>query len=99
MELGLKGRKALVTAASRGLGRACAESLAREGAEVFIAARTEAGLADLNRQIGGAACSVTDVSKGEQVEALVKAAVAALGGLDILVVNAGGAPPGKLDQI
>lgn len=99
MELGLKGRKALVTAASRGLGRACAESLAREGAEVFIGARDEAGLADLNRRVGGAGYRVTDVSEREQVEALVNDAVAALEGLDILVVNAGGAPPGKLDQV
>ena len=99
MELGLKGRKALVTAASRGLGRACAESLAREGAEVFIASRDEGGLADLNQRIGGAGYRVTDVSEKEQVEALVNDAVAALEGLDILVVNAGGAPPGKLDEV
>jgi 3-oxoacyl-[acyl-carrier protein] reductase len=99
MELGLKGRRALVTAASRGLGRACAESLAREGANVFTAARDEAGLADLDRRIGGAGYRVTDVSVKEQVEALVQDAVAALGGLDILVVNAGGAPPGTLEQV
>jgi 3-oxoacyl-[acyl-carrier protein] reductase len=99
MELGLKGRRALVTAASRGLGRACAEALAREGAAVFVAARDEAGLVELNRRIGGAGYQVTDVSVKEQVEALVTAAVKALGGLDILVVNAGGAPPGTLDQV
>ena len=99
MELGLKGRRALVTAASRGLGRACAEALAREGAAVFIAARDETGLAELNRRIGGAGYRVTDVSVREQVATLVSAAVEALGGLDILVVNAGGAPPGTLDQI
>jgi 3-oxoacyl-[acyl-carrier protein] reductase len=99
MELGLKGRRALVTAASRGLGRACAEALAREGASVFIAARNEAGLVELSRRIGGAGYRVTDVSVREQVEALVGDAVEALGGLDILVVNAGGAPPGTLDQV
>jgi 3-oxoacyl-[acyl-carrier protein] reductase len=99
MELGLKGRRALVTAATRGLGRACAEALAREGASVFVAARDEAGLDELNRRIGGAGYRVTDVSRKEQVEALVAAAVQALEGLDILVVNAGGAPPGTLDQV
>ena len=99
MDLGLKGRKVLVTAASRGLGRACAEALAREGASVFVAARDEPGLVELNRRLGGAGYRVTDVSVKEQVEALVNAAVAALGGLDILVVNAGGAPPGTLDQV
>jgi 3-oxoacyl-[acyl-carrier protein] reductase len=99
MELGLKGRKALVTAATRGLGRACAEALAREGAAVFVGARDEAGLAELNHRIGGAGYRVADVSVKEQVEALVGAAVEALGGLDILVVNAGGAPPGTIDQV
>ena len=99
MELGLKGRRALVTAASRGLGRACAEALAREGAAVFLAARDEAALAELNERIGGAGYRATDVSVKEQVESLVAAAVAALGGLDILVVNAGGAPPGTIDQV
>jgi 3-oxoacyl-[acyl-carrier protein] reductase len=99
MDLGLKGRKALVTAASRGLGRACAETLSREGAEVFISARDEAALADLNDRIGGAGYRAADVSVKSEVEALVAAAVQALEGLDILVVNAGGAPPGLLEEL
>lgn len=99
MELGLKGRRALVTAASRGLGRACAEALAAEGARVFTAARDEAQLKELESQIGGAGHRVADVSVRSEVEELVAAATDAMGGLDILVVNAGGAPAGTLDQV
>jgi 3-oxoacyl-[acyl-carrier protein] reductase len=99
MDLGLQGRRALVTAASRGLGRACAEALAHEGVKVFTCARDEAALEELERQIGGAGHRVADVSDKAQVEATVGAAVEAMGGLDILVVNAGGAPPGTLDQV
>jgi len=99
MELGLAGRRALVTAASRGLGRACAEALAAEGAAVFVASRDEAALRDPDEAIGGAGHRATDVSVASEVEALVAAAVEALGGLDILVVNAGGAPAGTLEQI
>lgn len=99
MDLGLKGRRALVTAASRGLGRACAEALALEGARVFTCARDEAALAELDAKIGGAGHRVADVSRKEEVEALVREAVEVLGGLDILVVNAGGAPAGTLEQV
>ncbi len=99
MELGLKGRRALVTAASRGLGRACAEALVREGAQVFISSRDETALSDLAAQLGAAGHRAGDVSKAADVDAVVDAAVETLGGLDILVVNAGGAPPGTLDQL
>jgi len=99
MDLGLKGRKALVTAATRGLGRACAEALAREGADVFISARDEAALAGLDASLGGTGHLAADVSQKDQVEALVERAVRVMSGLDILVVNAGGAPAGTLDQV
>lgn len=99
MDLGLQGRKALVTAASRGLGRACAEALAREGARVFISARGGDALADLAARIGAAGHRVCDLTDRTAVEALVAAAAEELGGLDILVVNAGGAPPGLLEEI
>ena len=55
MDLGIAGRRALVCAASKGLGRGCAEALAREGVEVTIVARTEATLAQTAREIGAAA--------------------------------------------
>ena len=99
MDLGLKGRKALVTAASRGLGRACAEALAAEGAAVFLASRDEGQLAELAKSIGAAGHRATDLAVKGEPEALVEAAASALGGLDVLVVNAGGAPAGTLEQV
>jgi 3-oxoacyl-[acyl-carrier protein] reductase len=94
VDLGLDGRKALVTAASKGLGRACAEALAAEGAKVFISSRDAAAIESAGKAIGAVGWRAADVSKAGDVEPLVKAALDKLGGLDILVVNAGGPPPG-----
>src|SRR5947209_7835690 len=94
MDLGLSGRSALVTAASRGLGRACAEALIGEGANVFISSRDEASIASTAKQIKAAGWLAADVSKPGEPEALVEAATTRLRGLDVLVVNAGGPPPG-----
>ena len=92
MDLGLKGRRALVTAASKGLGRACAHALAAEGAHVFISSRDGALLEKVAKDIGAAGWHAADVSVAGGPESAVEAAAAALGGLDILVVNAGGPP-------
>ncbi len=92
MDLGLKGRRALVTAASKGLGRACAEALAGEGARVFISSRDSSLLEKVAPEIGAAGWHAADVAVAGQPEAAVEAAASALGGLDILVVNAGGPP-------
>lgn len=92
MDLGLKGRRALVTAASKGLGRACAHALAGEGARVFISSRDAGLLEKVAKDIGAAGWQAADVSVAGEPEAAVEAAAAALGGLDILVVNAGGPP-------
>jgi 3-oxoacyl-[acyl-carrier protein] reductase len=94
VDLGLDGRQALVTAASKGLGRACAAALSAEGAKVFISSRDAASIESAGKAIGAAGWQAADVSKAGDLEALVTAAVAKLGGLDILVVNAGGPPPG-----
>jgi 3-oxoacyl-[acyl-carrier protein] reductase len=94
MDLGLDGRRALVTASSKGLGRACAEALVAEGAKVFISSRDKVAIETTGKQIGAAGWLAADMSKPGQPEALVEAAVAGLGGLDILVANAGGPPPG-----
>jgi 3-oxoacyl-[acyl-carrier protein] reductase len=98
MDLGLKGRRALVTAASKGLGRASAEELIKEGAKVYIASRDATAIEDAAHAIHAAGWSATDVSKPGEVEALVEAAVGKLGGLDILVVNAGGPAPGTFQS-
>jgi 3-oxoacyl-[acyl-carrier protein] reductase len=95
VDLGLKGRRALVTAASKGLGRACAEGLIAEGARVFVSSRNpEKTAAD----IGAAGWSARDVSKAGDPEALVNEAVDRLGGLDVLIANAGGPPPGTFQS-
>jgi 3-oxoacyl-[acyl-carrier protein] reductase len=98
MDLGLKGRNALVTAASRGLGRACAEALIGEGTEVFISSRDEASIKNTAEQIKAAGWMATDVSRPGEPEALVKQAITRLPGLDVLVVNAGGPPPGTFQS-
>ena len=95
MDLGIKGRRAIVCAASKGLGRACATALAREGADVVITARTAETLertADEIRKATGA--KVTPVSGDITTEAGRAAALAACPEPDILVNNAGGPPPG-----
>jgi 3-oxoacyl-[acyl-carrier protein] reductase len=94
VDLGLKGRRALVTAASKGLGRASAEELIKEGAKVYIASRDPKTIEETGRAIGAAGWSASDVSKAGVPEALVESAASKLGGLDILIVNAGGPPPG-----
>jgi len=92
VDLGLKGRRALVTAASKGLGRACAHALAAEGARVFISSRDTGLLTKVSKDIGAAGWHAADMSVAGGPESAVEAAAAALGGLDILVVNAGGPP-------
>jgi 3-oxoacyl-[acyl-carrier protein] reductase len=94
MDLGLKDRRALVTGASKGLGRACAQALADEGARVFISSRNAAAIEAAGKAVKAAGWAAADVSKEGEVERLVDQAVQALGGLDILVANAGGPPPG-----
>jgi 3-oxoacyl-[acyl-carrier protein] reductase len=102
VDLGLTGRRAIVTGGSKGLGQAIAAELVGEGTSVSICSRNAAELADteaqLRQQAGpgvtvhAMACDVTDPA---QVTDYVAAATAALGGLDILVNNAGGARPGQ----
>jgi 3-oxoacyl-[acyl-carrier protein] reductase len=99
MDLGIKGKVALVTAASRGLGKAVALQLAREGAKVAICSRTEkainAARDDIARQTGGEVAAFrADVTDGGQVLSLVGDVVRTFGSLDILITNAGGPKAG-----
>jgi 3-oxoacyl-[acyl-carrier protein] reductase len=95
MDIGLAGRRALVCAASKGLGRACATALAREGVAVTITARTAATLEQTAAAIRAATgATVTTVAGDITTEAGRAAALAACPDPDILVNNAGGPPPG-----
>jgi 3-oxoacyl-[acyl-carrier protein] reductase len=95
MDLGLRGRRAAVAAASAGLGYASAAALAREGVKVAICGRERGRVEDAAARIGqGVVALVADVGSPEGASGFVAAATEALGGVDILVTNAGGPPPG-----
>ena len=98
MDLGLKGKRALVMGGSKGLGRSIADAIAAEGAVVSVSGRDQASLdqvaADLKALGASAAYGIAaDVSSGENMDKLADAAVAKMGGVDILVLNHGGPPP------
>ena len=98
MDLQLSGKRALVLGASKGLGRAIAEGLAREGATVVAAARNTAAITAWAAGLGEAGSRVSaislDLANFASVERLI-ADVVAGGGVDILVNNSGGPPPGS----
>ena len=91
MELGLGGRTAIVCGASSGMGRAVAEGLAAEGANVAMFARRRELLEREAERIGALAVQ-GDVTIPQHLERLVKVTVDAFGGVDILVLNGGGPP-------
>lgn len=93
MDLGLDGRVALVTGASRGIGRAIAEGLAAEGARVAVASRSLPELERLARSIGGSAHRF-DSGDLDAAGPLVDAVERELGPVDVYVANTGGPPPG-----
>ena len=104
MDLGLKGKRAIVMAASRGLGYASALGLAREGCRLIICsrdqARIEAAAAAIKKETAAdVQALVADVSSASEAQRLVDAAVSAYGGLEIVVHNAGGPPAGETLQM
>ncbi|MFM9884777.1 MAG: SDR family oxidoreductase [Burkholderiales bacterium] len=99
MDLGIKGRKAIICASSKGLGRACATSLAREGVIIYLNARNEALLnqtaAELRAETGATVFAVVADINTEAGRAKL---VAACPSADILVNNNAGPPPGKIED-
>ncbi|HTV87749.1 MAG TPA: SDR family oxidoreductase [Stellaceae bacterium] len=100
MDLGLRGQKALVTGASKGIGRACAEALAEEGCDVVLVSRTAADLESARGEIAArhnvaVRCYPLDLSRSASVDRLA----AECPDIDILVNNAGAIPGGNIAQI
>lgn len=95
MDLGIKGKRALVTAGSKGLGRGCAEALAAAGVDLVINARGEAALEATAAVLRRYGVSVVTVAADVTTPAGQAAVLAAAGAVDILVTNAGGPPPGS----
>jgi 3-oxoacyl-[acyl-carrier protein] reductase len=103
MDLGLNGRVAIVGGASKGIGRACAALLAAEGARVVMASRDAAALEAAAREIAAATGAETlavpaDLSREDDIGALVLATAERFGRIDVLVNNAGGPPPGTFER-
>jgi NAD(P)-dependent dehydrogenase (short-subunit alcohol dehydrogenase family) len=100
MDLGLRGKKALVTGASKGIGRACAEVLAEEGCDVALVSRTAADLERARAEIAGkynvgVRVFALDLSDSKNVDKVA----AECSDIDILVNNAGAIPGGNIDAI
>ncbi len=105
MDLGLQNKRVIVTASSKGLGKATALQFAKEGARVLISSRNEeelkTTLEEIKQNSGNAEIfyTVCDVTKEEDIVQLFKEAKTKLGGVDILVNNAGGPTPGGFGQV
>ncbi|OUL25091.1 3-oxoacyl-ACP reductase [Nostoc sp. RF31YmG] len=103
MDLQLNGKVALVTAGSKGLGKATARQFAYEGTKVAICARSELvdkAAVEIESETGTQVLAVrADVTKPADIERVISTTVEKFGGLDILVTNAGGPPAGTFDDI
>ena len=104
MDLGLRGKVALVAAASKGLGRAVAEELAAEGAKLAICSRDAEAIESVGNEIAKATgaevlARAADVSRTADVDAFVDAALSIFGRVDILLTNSGGPPPGRFETL
>jgi|WetSurMetagenome_2_1015567.scaffolds.fasta_scaffold54989_2 3-oxoacyl-[acyl-carrier protein] reductase len=105
MDLGLKGRVVIVSAASQGLGKAAAAAFVREGAHVVIASRDKKKLGAAAKDIASVSSGgevlpvVTDVTKPAHIRRLVASTIRRFGRVDVLVVNAGGPPVGSFLEL
>ena len=104
MDFCISNRTALITGASSGIGRACALSLAAEGASVIVAARREERLAEVVREAKAAGARdahaiAVDLSDAGSIEKLISKANEVAGGVDILVANSGGPKSGTFTQL
>ncbi len=104
MQLGIKGKTAIVCGASQGLGRACAEILASEGVQLVICSRNFDRIFETARSIAetygiNTVPIAADISLPASPDKLVKEAVSKFGAVDILINNAGGPPHGDFDML
>ncbi len=99
MELGIKNKRALVLASSSGLGKAVAHELISEGADVIISSRNIEKLKATANEINAKGYIPCDLSDSNAIENLMSMASKKLGGIDILITNAGGPPSGKFMNI
>jgi 3-oxoacyl-[acyl-carrier protein] reductase len=103
MDLGLKGKNAAITGSSQGIGHAIATALAKEGCNVALSARGEAGLAAAIKEMQALGVKVvgivTDFSSEDGCRKFAQEAAEKLGGMDILVNNVGGMIPGTLESL
>src|ERR1044072_4509389 len=98
MDLGIKGKCALVTGASMGIGRAAAVALAKEGVKLAVAARRKNLLEELQKEIGALVIIEQDFLAEGAPERIASAALQGLGHVDILVNNAGGSRRSTLES-
>lgn len=99
MDLQISTRTALVTGASQGIGLAIAKGLVAEGVKVVVSSRDEAKITAAAREIGAAGAVAADVSDPAQLQQLLEATREIIGDPDILIVNAGGPPPGLAAEL
>jgi 3-oxoacyl-[acyl-carrier protein] reductase len=100
MQLNLKGKVAMVAASSKGLGFGIAQELAREGAKLSIGSRSKDGIESAAKKLreetqADVLSSILDASNNQSIQDWTKRTTDHFGGVDLLVVNAGGPPPGK----
>ena len=101
MDLGLAGKKVVITGGSRGIGRAIATKMLEEGASVAICARGQEGVDEALAALQGKGTIIgqaVDVSNGDELETWLQSSAEQLGGLDILINNASGGGGGQTDE-